>query len=214
MGFCCEQNQNQHVFLFLHNYNFMFFLILGPSGVGKGSIIVELKKKWGNNPHFVFPITATTRLPREGEEDGKDYFFITKEAFEEGIKNNDFLEYAIVHKTQYYGLPKKQVIDAMNEGKTVIRELDIQGLWNLKILFKAEQLFSIFILPPDIETLEMRIRGRSVLLEEEIARRIETARNEISHSSECDAQIISYQGKLLEAVEKVEMFIMKNSFIF
>lgn len=189
----------------------MFFLILGPSGVGKGSIIAELKKKWANNPQFVFPITATTRPPRPGEINGKDYFFLTKEAFEAGIEAGDFLEHAVVHQTQYYGLPKKQVVDALSESKIVIRELDIQGLWNLKPLFPLHQLFSIFILPPNLETLEMRIRGRSQLSEEEISRRLETAKNELAHADECDAQVVSYQGKLEQAVEAVSHIILNNT---
>lgn len=188
----------------------MFFLILGPSGVGKGSIITELKKKWEHTSQFFFPITATTRPARAGERDGKDYFFLSHEQFEQGIANNDFLEHAIVHKTHYYGLPKKQIIDAMGENKTVIRELDIQGLHNLQSVFSADQLFSLFILPPDIQTLEDRIRARSPLSEEEIATRMQTAKVELSYAHECNAQVISRQNFLMEAVDDVVKIIEQN----
>lgn len=176
-----------------------FFLIIGPSGVGKGSIISAIKEDWANK-NFIFPITATTRKPREGEKNGKDYIFITKEEFESGIKQDQFIEHAIVHNVNYYGLPKKEVFEALKKGDNVIRELDIQGLWNLQKIIPKENLFSIFIMPPSIKSLEARIRGRSTLPEEEIARRLETAKKEIINAQECDAIIVSNDGKLKEAI--------------
>jgi len=176
-----------------------FFLIIGPSGVGKGSIISEIKKEW-ENKNFTFPVTATTRQPREGEENGKDYLFMTKDEFEKGLENNEFIEHAIVHNVNYYGLPKKEVFTALEKGHNVIRELDIQGLLNLQKIIPKENLFSIFIMPPSIESLESRIRGRSTLPEEEITRRLQTAKKEILNAKKCDAVITSHDAKLKEAI--------------
>lgn len=188
----------------------MFFLILGPSGVGKGTIIQHLKKKWESDPNFVFPITATTRHPRPQEQNGKDYWFMSKEAFEEGIQNNEFLEHAIVHKTDYYGLPKKEVLPALEQNKIVIRELDIQGLWSLQKVIPPEQIFSIFILPPSLEVLRQRILSRSQLSEEEVERRLQTAKQELSHANESDAQVISEQGGIEKAVEETVKIITSH----
>ncbi len=182
-----------------HTFIGKFFLIIGPSGVGKGSIISAIKKDW-KDKNFLFPITATTRTPREGEIQNKDYIFMTKDEFETGLKNNAFIEHAIVHNIHYYGLPKKEIFSALQSGKNVIRELDIQGLWNLQKILPKENLFSLFIMPPSLASLEKRIRGRSTLPEEEIQRRLETAKKEILHAKECDAIITSYDGKLKEAI--------------
>ncbi len=190
----------------------IFFLLVGPSGVGKGTVLVEIKKDFAKDSRFLFPITATTRLPREGEVEGKDYFFFTKKQFEEGIQNDEFLEYAIVHGENYYGLPKKQVFDALEKGVNVIRELDIQGLWNLKKIFPAKNLYSIFLLPPSIKELEMRIRGRSVLPEEEIMRRLESTKNELIHSRDCDISLVSQTGKIKEVKIKMKNIIIKEIF--
>lgn len=182
-----------------NNFKGTFFLIIGPSGVGKGSIISEIKEDW-KNKNFIFPVTATTRDPREGEAHNKDYIFMTKNEFEEGLTKDEFIEHAIVHNVNYYGLPKKEVFSALEKGEHVIRELDIQGLWNLQKIIPKENLFSIFIMPPSIASLESRIRGRSTLPEEEIERRLQTAKEEIINAKECDATITSYDGKLREAI--------------
>lgn len=182
----------------------LFFLIVGPSGVGKGTIVSELRSQLENNNDFHFPVTATTRLPREGEEHGKDYFFMSKEDFEADIVAEKFLEYAIVHGENYYGLPKDEIFSALNAGKSIIRELDIQGLWNLQKVLPSENIHSIFLLPPSMKILEKRIRGRSTLPEEEISRRLESARNEIEHSKECNSRVISKENQIKQTVIEVK----------
>jgi len=181
------------------NLKGIFFLIIGPSGVGKGSIISQIKKDW-QNKNFIFPITATTRQPRNGEVHNKDYIFMKKEDFISDIKKNKFIEYAIIHKTNYYGLPKQDIFDALKNGKNVIRELDIQGLVNLEKIIPKKNLYSIFIMPPSLTSLEQRIRGRSKLSEEEIKRRLNTAKKEIENSRKCDIIITSYDNKLKESI--------------
>lgn len=188
--------------------NGIFFLILGPSGVGKGTFVSQIKEEWKTNPSFLFPITATTRTPRDGERNGVDYYFLDKDNFESDIKSNSFLEYAVVHGKNYYGLPKKQVFNALESGIHVIRELDLQGLWNLQEIIPKENLFSIFISPPNIGILEKRIRGRSTLPEEEIQRRLETAKNEIQHAKECDRILLSEEGKIQQGVINLKNVIL------
>lgn len=193
-----------------HKFSGIFFLILGPSGVGKGTFLKKINEEWENREDIIFPITATTREPREGEKNGKDYFFLTKEVFEQKLKNDEFIEHAIVHGKNYYGLPKDKVFNALENNKYVVRELDIQGLWNLKKILPPENIFSLFIMPPSMKILEKRIRGRSNLPEEEIARRMETAKKEIEHAKECDAIVLSEEGKINEGVIKVKNRILRE----
>lgn len=190
----------------------IFFLMVGPSGVGKGTILEGIKEDWKNDDRFLFPVTATTRDPREGEVHGKDYFFMSKEDFKKGIENDEFLEYAIVHGENYYGLPKKQVFDALKKGVNVIRELDIQGLWNLQKILDPENLYSIFLTPPSMAELEERIRTRSVLPEEEISRRMESAKNEIIHSRDCDITVTSLTGKVNVVKVDIKNIMMNQIF--
>jgi guanylate kinase len=190
----------------------IFFLLVGPSGVGKGTILSEIKKDFEGDDRFLFPVTATTREPREGEVDGKDYFFLEKTDFEKGIEQGDFLEHAIVHGENYYGLPKKQVFDALEKGVHVIRELDIQGLWNLQEVLPEENLFSFFLLPPSMEELEQRIRGRSALPEEEVIRRMNSAKVEIENAKDCHICVTSHTGKVGEAKAKIKNLMMKEIF--
>ena len=183
----------------MNSFTGIFFVIIGPSGVGKGSIINEIQKEWSQK-NFIFPITATTRQPREGEMHNKDYIFMTPDNFKKGLKNKDFIEHAIVHNVNYYGLPKKEIFTALEKGEHVIRELDIQGLQNLQKIIPKQNLFSIFVMPPNIESLENRIRKRSNLPEEEIERRLNTAKEEIKNAKICDFIITSENNKLREAV--------------
>lgn len=188
----------------------LFFLLLGPSGVGKGTVLSALKKQWGKDDRFHFPITATTRAPREGEEDGKDYFFLSREDFYKKKESGYFLEYAVVHGKEYYGLPKSQVIEPLKSGMHVIRELDIQGLWNIQKTISKELLRSLFLLPPSLEILERRIRGRAPLPEEEIVRRMASAKYEIEHSKECDFSLVSEEGKVSECVIQLKNILLRE----
>ena len=197
-------------FIYTMDFSGMFFCIIGPSGVGKGTILSKIKEDWENKKEVLFPITATTRDPREGEVSGKDYYFLKKEEFEKKLKNEEFLEHAIVHGKNYYGLPKDKVFSALENGGIVLRELDIQGLWNLQKIIPKENLFSIFIMPPSMAILEKRIRGRSTLPEEEITRRLTTAKKEIEHSKECDAVIVSKEGQVNSSVIEVKNRILRE----
>ncbi len=184
-----------------------FFLLVGPSGVGKGTVIQGLKNVFSSRNDVFFPITATTRDPRPMEKDGVDYLFFTPEVFLAKLEKNEFLEYAIVHQKHYYGLPKDQVFTALTAGKKVIRELDIQGLWNIQKVLPAENIVSIFLYPESLEILKKRISSRSPVSEEELERRLQTARNEIRQKEECTYQVCSREGQKEFVIAEVQKII-------
>ena len=185
------------------------FLILGPSGSGKGSLINGLKQ---NHPEYEFPISITSRKKRKGEKDNEVYHFVSKKEFEEKIEAGELLEWAIVHKNNYYGTLKRPILESLDKNKTVIREVDIQGFESIRKSISPEQLVSIFIEPDSTENLIERIKKRSKITVEEVKRRLESAKNEMKKSSECDYLIHNSDGKLDEAVEEVEKIIEKESF--
>ncbi len=161
-------------------------VLSGPSGAGKSTIISEASADIGE---YYFSISTTTRLPREGEVHGKDYYFVSKEEFEEGIKSGTFLEYAKVHDN-YYGTSLEPVHDALSLGKLVIFDIDIQGhrLVRAKL---GDITTSAFITPPTLIELETRLRNRLSDNEEVIQRRLENAKSEILAVGEYDFAIIN-----------------------
>ena len=185
------------------------FIIAGPSGVGKGTVIAQLKER---HPEWVYPISATTRRPRKGEEDGVVYHFISHEEFESMIDHEDLLEFAIVHNKEYYGTIKKPIIEALQKGKTVIREVDMQGLQSIMDVVPKENLVSIFLTVPDKKDLISRILGRGKLPEEELKRRMESAKKEFNLGGEIsDYQVPSLNDKIKLCVNRVEKIILKNT---
>lgn len=187
-------------------------LIVGPSGSGKGTVIAELKKR---HPEFVFPVSATTRVIRPGEKNDEVYHFISREEFEQATVRGDFLEYAEVHQNNYYGTLKKPILDALAAEKIIIREVDIQGFESIRRMIpktiSSDQLVSIFLVVSDLNELKLRILNRGKLPEEEIERRMESARREIAKSKECDYQIESPHGQIPRIVAEVEKIIFSFS---
>lgn len=179
-------------------------LILGPSGAGKGSILRELREKY---PEFVFPLSCTTRDPRPGEKPGEVYLFVTKDEFKERIERGDFLEWAIVHGENYYGTLKESILAPLEEGKTVIREVDVQGLRSIRDLVPSEVLTSIFLTVDSWETLRNRILKRSELPEEEVQRRYESFLKEMEWAKECSYTIVNKEGEFESTVAQVEAAI-------
>ena len=152
----------------------------GFSGVGKGTIMKEMLKR---EESFRLSVSATTRAPRPGEVDGREYYFITKEKFLKMIDNDEFLEYA-QYADNYYGTPKKAVDDMLNEGYNVFLEIEVQG--GLQIMEKCPDCLSIFIVPPSLEVLEQRLRGRGTETEEVIEKRMKAALVEQEYTSRYD----------------------------
>lgn len=160
------------------------FIISGPSGAGKGTIVEEILKK--RNDLFL-SISATSRKPREGEIDGESYFFITKEEFKEQIDKSLFLEHSF-HYDNYYGTYKKTVKDKISKGINVILEIDINGAKQIK---ENSDCILIFVLPPSINELKKRIEKRNSENEQEIKDRIIRAYKEIATLNEYDYFIVN-----------------------
>jgi len=173
-------------------------VLSGPSGAGKSTIINAASDEIGA---YYFSISTTTRLPRAGEKNGIDYFFVSKEAFEEDIKAGNFLEYAQVHGN-YYGTSLKAVHEALENGKLVIFDIDVQG--HRLVRAKMDDITtSAFITPPTLEALETRLRARCTDEEAVIVGRIENAKSEITALNEYDFTIIN------DTVEKAaEQFVI------
>ncbi|MBU1017578.1 guanylate kinase [Patescibacteria group bacterium] len=188
--------------------NGKLFLIVGPSGSGKSSVLMALKKA---HPEYTYPLSATTRPMREGEKDGDIYHFYTKEDFEKDIKGGEFLEYAVVHQDHYYGLIKKPVMESLEKGETVVREVDIQGFESIRGKIPSDNLVTIFITVPNKQELIDRIVNRAAISEDELEKRLESMHREFALARECDYLVENKQGKLEKTVEKVAEFI-KNEF--
>ncbi|AYE33127.1 guanylate kinase [Clostridium septicum] len=177
----------------------VLIVISGPSGAGKGTICKELLK---NNDNLYLSVSATTRNPREGEIDGVNYYFLTRENFLKRVEENDFLEYAEVYGN-CYGTPKSNVEKMLEEGKDVILEIDIQGALKVKENF-SEGVF-IFVLPPSMEELKQRIIKRGSETEESLMRRFKSAYKEINYVSKYNYAVVN--DTLEVAVSKVEGII-------
>ena len=154
------------------------FVITGPSGAGKGTV---LKQVMQSLDQLYFSVSATTRAPREGEVDGVHYHFLTKERFEELIANDRFLEYAR-YAENYYGTPLDPVEEHLEQGHDVILEIELQGA--LQVKKRLPKAVLVFIAPPSFEELESRLRGRGTEAEEVILKRLAIARQECAYMDE------------------------------
>ena len=161
-------------------------IISGPSGCGKSTLLKEVYKDISD---YYFSISTTTRAPRIGEENGVDYFFVTKEEFEADIKNDDFLEYAKVHDN-YYGTSLKPINKALEEGKLVIFDIDVQGHEIVRTKLNSI-VTSVFITTPSLEVLETRLNSRNTDSIEIIEKRIKNAKGEVEYFQDYDYLIIN-----------------------
>jgi len=161
------------------------FVISGPSGVGKGTLLKMLLTK---HPEISLSISATTRTPRQDEVQGENYFFVTKEKFEESIEKGEFLEWA-KFADNYYGTYKKTVEKALSEGKNLALEIDVQGAMQIKE--KMPEAILIFVSPPSIEELASRLKGRNTETEEVIQKRLSIAESEFKKKKYFDFEIIN-----------------------
>jgi len=160
-------------------------IITGPSGVGKGTLMRSLLQR---HPELYYSVSATTRPPRPGEIDGKDYYFISRSKFEQLAQNCEFLEWA-EFASNYYGTPREPVERQIREGKLVVLEIELEGARQIRTTFPSAK--SIFILPPSLPELEKRIRSRAKDSEEAIIRRLRRAQEEINAADEFDLQIVN-----------------------
>lgn len=177
----------------------LLFIVSGFSGAGKGTIMKELLRRYDN---YALSVSATTRKPRPGEEHGKDYFFISREEFEEMIRNDELIEYAR-YGENYYGTPKKYVEEMMAAGKDVILEIEVQGAQKVKE--KMPETERIFVTPPCAEELRRRLLGRGSESEEEIERRLCRAVDEAPYMPQYDYILVN--DDLDRAVEELHALI-------
>lgn len=173
----------------------LLIVISAPSGGGKGTIIKEL---FARNSNLQYSISATTRSPRPGEENGKQYYFISREEFEALIARGEMLEYA-EYVGNYYGTPRTPVEKWTAQGRDVILEIEVQGGAQIKKLMP--ECVSIFIVPPSMKVLGERLRGRGTEEEDVVQRRLDMARGEIPHAKEYD--YIVTNDRLEDAVEEI-----------
>lgn len=176
-----------------------------PSGSGKTTIVRELLKHFGN---FEFSISATSRQPRGAEQNGVDYYFMSAEEFRERVERGEFVEWEEVYAGTCYGTLRSEMERIWTAGNVIVFDVDVMGGINLKRLF-GDDACSIFIMPPSVEELERRLRGRGTDAEEVISKRIAKAEFELSKSSEFDHTVINdvLEDAVKEATEIIESFI-------
>jgi guanylate kinase len=160
-------------------------VLTGPSGVGKGTLMQKLLQR---HPELYYSVSVTTRSPRTGEVNGKNYYFINHSKFKQLVAQGEFLEWA-EFAGNYYGTPRAAVIDHIQSGKLVVLEIELEGARQIRASFPSA--LSIFILPPSFSELEKRIRGRGQDSDEAIARRLHRAQEEIQAADEFDIQIVN-----------------------
>lgn len=161
-------------------------ILSGPSGCGKSTLLKEVYK---DITDYYFSISTTTRAPRVGEQNGVDYYFVTKEEFEEDIKNDGFLEYAKVHDN-YYGTSLKPIKEALNEGKLVIFDIDVQG--HEIVRDKLDSIVtSVFITTPNLTELENRLTSRNTDSTDIIEKRVKNAKKEVEYFRDYDYLIVN-----------------------
>ena len=173
-------------------------VLSGPSGSGKGTLVKELIK----NEQFLLSISATTRKPRQGEEEGVHYFFKEREAFESMIANNELLEYA-EFCGNYYGTPKAFIEDSVKNGKDVILEIEVEGAMQVKKIY-PDAIF-IFIVPPSLTELEKRLVGRNTETREVIDKRLARAKEELGLYKEYDYVVVN--DRLVEAIDEINCIV-------
>ena len=180
-----------------------FIIISAPSGSGKTTICKYLQKL---DSSINFSVSCTTRQKRANEVEGKDYFFITNDEFEEKIQDNKFIEWEQIHGNFYYGTSRSTLEKAINEDKRILLELDVKGATTVKKLYPNKSL-SIFIEPPSVEVLKLRLEKRGTDNDERIIKRLERLESELSYKSNFDYHVIN--DDLDQAVNEI-MSIIKN----
>lgn len=178
----------------------ILFIITGPSGAGKTSILKRVMKEVEN---LEFSVSYTTRPRRPGEVDGRDYFFVDEERFKKMVEEGEFLEWAIVHG-YYYGTSKKFIDERLEKNGDLLLDIDVQGALNVKRM--NLDMVSVFIAPPSLEDLEKRLRKRGTDSEYDLKRRLEDAKWELSKISEFEYLIVN--DFLEKSVEKLKAIII------
>ena len=163
----------------------LLVVLSAPAGCGKDTVLAEVKK---SDQNVKQSISMTTRLPREGEQDGVDYYFTSVADFENKISENGFLEY-VKYGVNYYGTPKKAIEEMVDSGKTVILKIEVEGAGNVRKIYP--DAVSIFIMPPSFTELSRRLKNRGTETEEDICRRLKIAEDEMQRANEYNYIVIN-----------------------
>lgn len=182
----------------------MLYVFAAPSGTGKTTLVKRILEK---NPELVFSVSATTREKREGEVDGKDYFFIKKEEFEKKINQGEFLEYEKVFGDNYYGTLKGFVEKVLKEGKSIVLDLDVNGALSIKKIY-GDKAVLIFVCPPNKDVVIKRLTGRRTEDIEKINQRLARFDYEMSKMHEFDKVVVN--NDLETALREIQKIIEEN----
>lgn len=174
----------------------LLIVISGPAGSGKGTVCSHLLK----SDSFAFSVSATTRAPRPGEQDGINYHFISRDDFLSRIEQGAMLEYT-EYCGNFYGTPKKEAEDVLESGKNLILEIEVDGAKNVKE--KYPEAILVLLLPPSFTVQEQRLRGRGTETEEKILSRLERTKEELEFSNAYDYVVYNYDGESLSAAKKI-----------
>lgn len=185
----------------------LLIVLSGPSGVGKGTVLKEVMKD--ESLHLAYSVSMTTREKRPGEEEGVNYYYVTKEQFLNAVKNGDMLEYA-QFVGNYYGTPLHEVERLRAEGKNVLLEIEVQGCMQIKE--KCPDVVTIFIVPPNMKELEKRIRGRGTEAEEVVQQRLEKANREMDMIREYKYVVCNDDIQL--AADIIKVIIKRNQELY
>jgi guanylate kinase len=179
------------------------FIISAPSGSGKSTLVDELRKQVKG---LDFSVSYTTRHSRGSEQNGREYFFVTPDEFEQMIRQGEFLEYAQVYCKEYYGTARRFLREAEKNGHDLLLDIDVQGAAQVKQ--RIPNAATIFVLPPDRKTLEWRLRNRGSDSPEERQRRLDTARREIENYDKYDYILVN--DRLEESVDRLEAVVLSE----
>ena len=177
----------------------LLIVVSGPSGAGKGTVMRYVFEKC---PNMRYSVSVTTRAPREGEVDGREYFFRTTDQFIDMLHHDEFLEHQRVYDN-YYGTPRKCVEELLDKGFDVLLEIDVKGA--LVVKKKMPETVTVFLCPPDKATLESRLRGRSTETEEQLKVRLDAAVEELKNAAEYDYVVVNNDA--LVGAEEIESVI-------
>lgn len=182
------------------------FIVSAPSGAGKSSLLKAFLETEVGKENFAVATSHTTRDPRIGETDGKEYHFVTTTEFEQMLKKDGFIEYAKVFKN-YYGTSKSEIDRLLDAGKSIILEIDWQGAQQTRAIY-GQKARSVFILPPSMEELRRRLESRNTDSKEIIDYRMEQAEAEISHANEFDYQLVN--DDFSQSLQKLCEYFQEN----
>jgi guanylate kinase len=182
-----------------------------PSGAGKTTLVRSMLEKF---PVLSFSVSATNRSRREGETEGKDYYFISTEAFQEAVRNNRFVEYEEVYSGNFYGTFRAEVERIWQQGKVVIFDVDVVGGLSLKRQFQDDAL-SIFVKAPSVEVIENRLRQRKTESDEKIAIRLAKAESEMQYAVAFDKILLNDELELAlaRATEMIAEFLLSSNHV-